>query len=408
MTFTTTIPDHVPSHLVRDYNLYTAPGLTPTPFGNPHEAISCLHAGPPIFYTLGNTRNGEGTWMIVRAEDQRRVLQDAVTFSSNRRIFSSALGEDWPVIPLETDPPDHVKYRSMLNPLLSPRRVADMEPMVRARAVELIEAIKARGTSCDVMTDFAFPFAVSIFLQFLGMSTERLTEFVGWANNLFHGKPEQRTAAAKTVIEFLREKAAERRIEPGDDFMTFVVNAEIDGRKLNDDEVRGISVLLFSAGLDTVAAAIGLDLYHLTRVPDDQKLLRENPSKILLASEEMLRAYATITPIRVATRDVELGGVFIKKGDQVACPSMVANRDPCEFADPDRIDFDREDNRHTAFAYGPHRCIGSHLARREIVIGLEEWLARIPEFRIKDGTAPISYGGFVFGVENLILDWSQG
>ncbi len=128
----------------------------------------------------------------------------------------------------------------------------------------------------------------------------------------------------------------------------------------------------------------------------------------MLAAEEMLRAFSTITPTRKATRDVELGGVFIKQGDLVACPSMTVNRDPAEFADPDRIDLTREDNHHVAFGYGPHRCLGSHLARREIVIGLEEFLARIGPFRIKTGTTPITFGGFVFGVEELELEWSPG
>ena len=134
--------------------------------------------------------------------------------------------------------------------------------------------------------------------------------------------------------------------------------------------------------------------------------LRENPSRIVRASEELLRAYSTVTPIRVATRDVELCGATIRRGELVACPTMVANRDPQEFAEPDRIDFDREESRHAAFAYGPHRCMGSHLARREIVIGLEEWLARLPLFRIKEGSVPLAFGGFVFGVEDLILEWS--
>ena len=106
------------------------------------------------------------------------------------------------------------------------------------------------------------------------------------------------------------------------------------------------------------------------------------------------------------TADVEVNGVLMKKGDIVSCPSMVANRDPMEFPNPEKIDLQREDNRHTAFAYGPHRCLGSHLARREIVVGLEEFLARIPAFRIKPGTTPMTFGGYVFGVENLILDWS--
>lgn len=398
-------PAHVPPELVGGFNLMDDPSMMPQPLGDPHTAIARLLDGPPIFYSLNMTRNGEGAWIVVRAEDQRRVLQDGVTFSSNRNIFSSALGETWPLIPLEIDPPEHGKWRSLLNPLLSPRRVVNLEPIVRQRAIELIEGIKAKGNSCEAMHDFAFPFAVSIFLQFLGIGHERLHEFVGWANDLLHGTPAQRTAAAKIVVAFLDDLQALRRREPADDFMTFVTQAEIDGRRMTPEEVKAMSVLLFVAGLDTVAAAIGFDLLYLAQHRAEQEMLRAEPGRILLAAEEMLRAFPTVTPIRRATRDVEVAGALIKAGDLIACPSMTANRDPAEFANPEKIDFAREDNRHVAFAYGPHRCLGSHLARREVVIGLEEWLARIPTFRFKEGHLPTVYGGFVFGVEDLMLAW---
>ena len=398
-------PAHVPPELVGGFNLMDDPSMMPQPLGDPHTAIARLLDGPPIFYSLNMTRNGEGAWIVVRAEDQRRVLQDGLTFSSNRNIFSSALGETWPLIPLEIDPPEHGKWRSLLNPLLSPRRVVNLEPIVRPRAIELIEGIKAKGNSCEAMHDFAFPFAVSIFLQFLGIGHERLHEFVGWANDLLHGTPAQRTAAAKIVVAFLDDLQALRRREPADDFMTFVTQAEIDGRRMTPEEVKAMSVLLFVAGLDTVAAAIGFDLLYLAQHRAEQEMLRAEPGRILLAAEEMLRAFPTVTPIRRATRDVEVAGALIKAGDLIACPSMTANRDPAEFANPEKIDFAREDNRHVAFAYGPHRCLGSHLARREVVIGLEEWLARIPTFRFKEGHLPTVYGGFVFGVEDLMLAW---
>ncbi|OCC23509.1 cytochrome [Croceicoccus estronivorus] len=401
------VPDHVPQELVSSFNLFTGPGMEPAPMGDPHAAIETLLAGPPVFFAPGNTRNGEGTWVVVRAEDQRRVLQDGETFSSNRNIFASALGESWPMIPLEIDPPEHSKWRSLLNPLLSPRRVIGLEPIVRERAISLIEAMKSRGTDADVMKDFCLPFAVSIFLQFLGIGSERLEEFVGWATDLLHGTPAQRTEAARTVVSFLDELRDLRRQEPTDDFMSFVTQARIEGESLSDMEVRGMSVLLFIAGLDTVAAALGFDFYYLAQHADQQELLRTDPKRIQLAAEEMLRAFPSVTPVRRATRDVELQGITIRKGDLVACPSMTANRDPAEFPDAGKIVLNREDNRHVAFAYGPHRCLGSHLARREIVIGLEEFLARIPTFRIKPGTAPITHGGFVFGVDNLQLDWSE-
>lgn len=403
---TNPVPDHVPPEMVRDFSLFTSPGMAPTPNGDPHAAVACVHAGPPIFYSPFNTRDGRGTWVITRARDQRRVLQDAETFSSHRSIFASALGENWPMIPLELDPPTHSVFRSLLNPLLSPKRVRVLEAAVRVRAITLTEWIAASGTSCDVMKDFAFPFAVNIFLRFLGLPDHRLHTFVGWANDLLHGDDVKRPAAARTIVAFIDELAAARRKEPADDFMTFVVQAQVEGRGLTDEEVRGIGVLLFVAGLDTVAAAIGFDLAYLARNPKDQEWLRSKPDRIVLAAEELLRAYPTVQMIRVAKKDIDFEGAPIRKGDYVSCATMIANRDPAEFESPNTIDLARPDNRHAAFGYGPHRCLGSHLARREIVIGLEEWLARIPAFRIKEGTAPITSGGHVFGIENLILDWS--
>ena len=400
------IPAHVPPEMVGDFSLFTSPGMAPTPNGDPQASAAVALEGPRIFYSQMNTRDGRGTWVVTRADDQRRVLQDPETFSSHRSIFASALGESWPMIPLEIDPPLHALYRSMLNPLLSPKRVMAMEEAVRERAAVLIDKILASGTSCDVMDDFAFPFAVNIFLRFLGLSDDRLEEFVGWANNLLHGDDEQRPRAARTIVEFIRSLAEDRRRNPVDDFMTFVVQAEIEGRRLDDQEVLGIGVLLFVAGLDTVAAAIGFDLRYLAEHRQDQELLRREPARIVLAKEEMLRAFSTVQMIRVATRDVDFEGAPIRKGDYVSCASMIANRDPDEFENPGRLDLGRIGNRHTAFATGPHRCIGSHLARREIEVALEEWLARVPPFRIKEGTAPITYGGHVFGIEGLVLDWS--
>ena len=399
------IPDHVPPELVRDFSYWTAPGMAPTRGGDPQGALAALHEGPPIFFAPNNSYDRYGTWVIVRAEDQRRVLQDAETFSSRRKLFEKALGEDLPTIPLEIDPPEHGAYRSLLNPLLSPKRVMALDSAVRARAVELIEALKPRG-GCEAMEEFALPFAVGVFLEFLGLPQARRSEFLGWADKQLHGTPEERAEAIRTVIAFMRELVALRRREPAEDFMTFVVQADLGGRKLDDREAVGMGALLFIAGLDTVAAAIGFDFRHLAEHPDQQDRLRRDPSAIPLAVEELLRAYPTVLLTRVAARDTELHGVFIKAGDRVSCPSMVANRDPEEFANPNEIDLAREDNRHVAFAYGPHRCLGSHLARRELVIAMEEWLKRMPPFRLSEGTAPLTYGGHVFGIEDLRLAWN--
>jgi cytochrome P450 len=401
---TQAIPEHVPAELVRNTSIFTAPGMERQENGDPQAALSVWHQGPPIFYAPHSTYKGEGAWVIVRAEHQRKLLQDAITFSSNRGLFTEAMGEEWPMVPLEYDPPQHTAYRSLLNPLLSPQRVATMEGAARARAVDLIESFREKG-GCEAVQDFAYPFAVNVFLQFLGLPDSRRPEFLAWAEKLLHGTLDERYATMKTIRRFLEDLADLRRREPAQDFMTFVVNARVNGEPMTEKQVSGMATLLFVGGLDTVAAAIGFDLNHLARHPDEQARLRANPELIKGAVEELLRAYSTITPIRRATRDVTFEGVFMKKGDMIICPSMVANRDPAEFPNPDKIDLAREDNRHVAFAYGPHRCIGSHLARRELVIGLEEWLARIGPFRIREGIAPITYGGYVFGIENLQLSW---
>ncbi len=399
------VPDHVPEALVYDFSLFTSPGMAPTPNGCPQAALSHLHRdAPDIFWAASNTYDGKGTWVITKAADQRAILQNAADFSSNRGLFKAALGEDLPMIPLEIDPPEHKKYRNLLNPLLAPKRIDALEEGARDRAATLIEGFRERG-HCEVMSDFAFPFAVGVFLQFLGVSDDRRDEYLGWANDQFHGTLEQRQAAMRTIVRFVSGLIEVRKLEPADDFIGFLLSTEMEGRKLVDKEVLGIAVLLFEAGLDTVAAAIGFDLYHLATHQDDQHMLRSDRSRIKTAVEELFRVYATIQMLRQAKTDIVFNGVAIRAGDMVSCPTMLANRDPAEFPDPDVVDLARETNRHNSFAYGPHRCVGSHLARRELYIGLEEFLGRLPPFRIKDGTAPITYGGHVFGIENLVLAW---
>jgi len=400
------VPPHVPPELVRDFNFWSAPGMRAEPGADPHAALACLREGPRIFYSPRNTPEGYGTWVLTRAEDMRVVLQNTADFSSERKLFSPLVGEGWPLLPLEVDPPAHTKYRALLNPLFSPKRMQQMQTGIRDRAVELIEILRPRG-ECDFMEEFAFPFAVSVFLQFLGLPKERMQEFRQWADQILHAADgATRVNGGRAIVGFLRGLFELRRREPAADFATFLINALVDERPLSGDELVGMGVLVFVAGLDTVAAALGFDFNYLATHGKAQRELREHPERIANAAEEMLRAFSTVHMVRVARREVELHGVKIRPGDRVSCATMVANRDPHEFPEPDCVDFRREVNRHVAFAYGPHRCVGSHLARREVIIGLEEWLSRVPAFRLKEGTLPVAHGGTVFGIEKLVLSWS--
>jgi cytochrome P450 len=216
------------------------------------------------------------------------------------------------------------------------------------------------------------------------------------------------SSRAKTMQEvaaYLKSLISLRRTEPTDDLISFAVNGRVDGRPLADDEVLGVCVLLFMAGLDTVTSSLSFQFRHLAEHPADQQRLRDDFGLIPSAVEEMFRAYAVVNTTRYATRDVELAGVTIKKGDNVTCSTILACRDPREFQSPDEVIFERSPNAHNAFSYGPHRCIGSHLARRELVAGIEEWLKVVPKFELAPDARLTASGGGVFGLETLPLVW---
>lgn len=242
-----------------------------------------------------------------------------------------------------------------------------------------------------------------LFDYSMGLSNSGSDELIGWVSDLLHGNDVKRTEAAQSIVSFIDELAASRRKQSAADFMTYIVKAQVQGRSVTDEEVRGIGVLFFIAGLDRVAAALGFDLADLARNLEDQESLRREPTRIATAVGELLRAYSTVQIIRVATKDVDFEGVSMRKGDFVSCATMIANRDPAEFMCPDTIDLARQDHRYIAFGYGPHLCLGANLARREIAVGIHERLTRIPTFRIKEGMSPMTYGGHVFGLKNLIL-----
>ena len=389
------IPAHVPRELVREFDFRTGLG------SYPHTTVADLHSGPRVFFSPvhHNAVPGPGTWVLTRAADIRAALQDAATFSSKITRSNSGLS----LIPLELDPPEHPKFRAIMNPIFSPARMKQLEGKVRDLARELAAKCAAKG-ECDFVEDFAKPFPVGIFLDLMGLPKENMTRFLEWEALIMRDK-QTRAAAMQQVSLYLQELIDERRRNPTDDLITFAVNAKVDDRPLTDAEVIGICVLLFIAGLDTVTNSFAFHFRHLAEHPSDQDSLRENFSLISSAVEELFRAYAVVNTNRYATRDVEFAGVQIKKGDNVTCSTILASRDPHEFDNPNHVLFSRSPNPHNAFSYGPHRCLGSHLARREVISGIEEWLKAIPPFRVKPGAVINAHGGGVFSLESLPLVW---
>jgi len=389
------IPDHVPPDLVHEFDFRTGLG------SHPHSTVAALHNGPRVFFSPvhHNAIPGPGTWVLTRAEDIRAALQDTATFSSNVRRSSSGLT----LIPLEMDPPDHGKFRALMNPIFSPARMKLLDAKVRDLARQMAASCAAKG-QCDFVEDFAKPFPVSIFLDLMGLPKENMDRFLNWEALIMRDK-QTRAAAMQEVSQYLQELITERRRRPSEDLITFAVNAKVDQRPLRDAEVIGICVLLFIAGLDTVTSSFAYHFRHLAEHPADQQSLRDDPALIPAAVEELFRAYAVVNTNRYATRDVDFAGVHIKQGDNVTCSTILASRDPREFETPNRVLFTRSPNLHNAFSYGPHRCLGSHLARREIIAGIEAWLHAIPPFKIRPGAIINAHGGGVFSLESLPLVW---
>ena len=395
-------PAHVPAHLVRNFSFATAPGATE----DPHRAAAFLFQGPDIFYSP-IVHAGTPAWVVTRLDLIREIYQDPESFSSNETSrVAEVLGDSWRLIPVNLDPPEHTKYRIIVNPIFSPQRMAELEGGVRDTCIEMVESFRHKG-GCEFIEAFGRAFPVTIFLRLMGLPLEKTADFVAWEEGLLHAKtPEQAVHAARATRDYLVAVMNDRRVNPRDDLSSLLANAQVDGRPFTDDEVIGSYFMFFLAGLDTVTSALGFVFRELAQQPHLQQQLRDDPGLIPNAIEELLRAYTIVESKRWVTRDVEFHGVTMKKGDWIFLGTPICGRDDHEFPDPHHIDFTRENVRHLAFASGPHRCIGSHLARREIKIALEEWLTRIPPFRVKAGETPKAQATIVWGVTYLPLEWS--
>ncbi len=401
----TDIPSHVPAHLVQVWDPNAAPGAD----YDPHTANLFLLDGPDIFYSPAPRQQGDtGSWVVTRFELIREIFQNTELFSSKHISgFSKLLGEDWDLIPLEKDPPDHAQYRMIVNPLFSPKRINELSDAIRDNAVSLIEELK-KEDSFDFVPRFAQQFPISVVMSVIGLDLKHLPTWVEWGQGLLHGKTlEARAHAAAEIKAFLLEEIASRRNTPRDDVMSKVVNAEVNGRRLTEIEALGMMYLIFVGGLDTVASTLGFMFRHLSTHPDLQDRLRAEPEKLSDTLEEIMRAHGIVNSPRYITEDTEFHGVLMKKGDKITLAQSVACRDPKFYDRPNEIDIDRADMNHMIFATGPHRCMGSHLARREMLIALEEWMSRAPKFLPDPDQKATAQTGGVWGMYSLPLIWDR-
>jgi cytochrome P450 len=386
--------EDVPTHLVTDFDI-TDPALA-----SPHGALAVLQEKTPVAWSplYG------GHWIVTRYADVHAVIRDWETYSNTLNqvpVVSPA-----PSIPLQVDPPEHKLYRQILKPLFNPSRMRALEEAIRETTTSLIDGFAARG-ECDVVQELAHPLTMATFVSLMGWPLEDGERFTAWTEAILVGKPGAppeedmafRAEANEEVATYFAGVIADRRANGGEDPTAQIVNADFQGRSLTDDELQRMLWLLMLGGLHTVRGVLGLGLIHLDRAPTERQRLIDDPSLLGGAVEELLRIEAPVANGRVVTRDTELQGVTLREGDMVLVMLSSANRDPREFPAPDELRVDRTPNRHLSFSGGPHRCVGSHLARIELSVALAEILRRIPDYAVAG--EPELHHSQVRGIDSL-------
>ena len=369
-----------------------------------------LRESCPHFY---NQYADGGYWVFTRHEAVRDIYKTPEVFSSE----SITPWEPNPIyrfVPTQVDAPDHIKYRRILNPWFSPKAMEAAAPMMRQICRGFIRPLVAKG-SCDYIEEFALRFPTAAFLTVIGVPISYTELFTGWVDSFFGGfggDPEGAAAMGKALAEmreFWTEQLDDRRGGPerDGDLFAYLLNARFDDEPLADEVLLDMCTVLTLAGLDTTRAELGYMMHHLALHPEHRRQLVEDPELAPLAVEETLRYYTIIFGDgRKVTRDVEFHGVQLRQGDMVYGLVAGANRDPRHWEQADEFVIDRKRNNHFGFASGPHRCLGMHLARREMAIAVQEWLALIPDFELDtDAQLMERGGGSMMALTTLPLRW---
>jgi cytochrome P450 len=351
-----------------------------------------------------------GTWLPVTHELVSEAAYDTERFTSQAVVVSHRRpGPDQPPRPIggsppiTSDPPFHAIARGMLIPAFAPRQIAALEPFTRTLCQELLDAT-AGLTSFDAATEYAQHIPVRVIVRFLGFpqsDADLFRSFIRRVMEEVDQTPDERSDMFDELDDYMDRQIEDHGAHPRDDLTSFLCTAEINGEKLPIEHIRGTMVLLMIAGIDTSWSAIGAALWHLAQHPADRERLTAEPGLMDTALEEFLRAYAPVTMARLVAKDCEFHGHQMKEGDWLLLPFPAANRDPAAFPDAGKVLLDRAENRHAAFGLGRHRCLGSNLARMELRVALEEWLARYPDFELADPAAVVWSGGQIRGPRKL-------
>lgn len=359
---------------------------------------------------VAHTDRFGGAWLPTRHEDVAAIAHDTEHFSSLSVVVThhrppKELAPAGISPPISSDPPFHQPARRVLLPAFAPRAIDRLEPGTRAYCNELLDALEGRDV-VDGAAEYAQHIPVRVIADMLGFPREDAEVFRGFVHDVLEriNEPlEQRLETMQGLFAYLRAQVDDHIERPRDDLTSYLLGAEMDGTKLDAFHVIRTIALLLIAGIDTTWSAIGASLWHLARTPSDRERLVAEPELLPTAMEELLRAYAPVTMARLVKQDIDWRGCPMTADDWVLLPFPAANRDPAVFDHAGEVIIDREVNRHAAFGLGVHRCVGSHLARMELRVALETWLARIPSFSLADPGAVTWSHGQVRGPRHLPL-----
>jgi cytochrome P450 len=371
---------------------------------NPYPIWDELRESCPVAHT---DRYG-GVWLPTRHDDIAAIAYDTERFTSRSVIVSEfrpplEMAPEGIAPPISADPPFHGESRRMLLPIFSPKAISELEPSTRAYCEELVAAMDGRDI-IDAAEEYSQHIPVRVIANMLGLPEEDADVFRGFVNHVIEGVSlpmDQRAEGMMLLFQYLTGHIEDHQANPRDDLITFLLESEINGQKLDTFQVARTIGLLLIAGIDTTWSAIGASIWHLAGTPSDRERLVAEPDLLPTAIEEFLRAYAPVTMARLVREDMDWNGCPMKADEFVLLPFPAANRDPEAFDRPNEVIIDREVNRHSAFGLGIHRCAGSHLARMEMRVALEVWLDAFPTFELADPDAVRWSGGQVRGPRTL-------
>jgi cytochrome P450 len=352
----------------------------------------------------GTVVSMDGWYYLTRREDVLTALRDPGRFSSKKAF--DELGSPLPLVPISFDPPEHTRFRKILQPFFSPHTLKDILPSLQQQAIDIVEAAATKG-GCDVMADIAIPYPSQVFLTLFGLTLDDRDRLVAWKDNVIKLSelPSMEGAdltPALELVAYVSEAINERRQNPGNDLLSQVLTGE---DPLDDAEAIGLSFLFVLAGLDTVTSSMGFAMLALARNPELRAALREDSDQVKVFVEEIVRLEppAPIVP-RMTTEEVTIGGVTFPPNTRIRLCLAAINRDDSDAISTNDVVMDGKVHAHWGFGGGPHRCLGSHLARMELTLIVEEWLKRVPEFELApDANPEIVFPANTFGLGSLVL-----